>query len=286
MVDTIITRDKNWVYWKMLSCSPIEKKPVEPETFADAQSAAERLATSKRLRPVPMGAVPLDFLQPPNERAAFDEFRRPERYEIPELDGFQHKIADDDFEISTPRNDQAKAAAIAGKSSKSWRALRIASRCKLAAFDKIDDSQKIDVVFQELKDIDDQVLEDEPSEEDMPSNRDSIVVSGPPGAGKSALISKLIEEHKGVFVRVVRHTTREPAEGEVNGKDFHFVKAQEFNQLRDGDRLIEHGERDGADYGTSTKVIDAITESGKVPIVELDLEVRARTLQRAIIIQN
>jgi THO complex subunit 1 len=107
----------------------------------------------------------------------------------------------------------------------------------------------------------------------MPSNREPVIISGITGVGKSTIIRKLMEERKGVFAPVVRHTTREPVEGEVNGKSFHFVKQQEFNQLRDGDRLIESGTRDGVDYGTSFKAIEAISESGKVPIIELDIEV-------------
>lgn len=274
MVETVLARDKNWVFWKMASCPPIQRDPVSPELFVEARSTAQRSATSKRLRPTPMGSVSLDFLRDTDE-SSLDQLKEPERYQLPELESFERKIADDEFEIEMPTNDQTKAAAIAGKASKSWRALRIAARSKLAAFDKIDDSKKVDVIFKELED-DDQDAEDEEqaaAEDDMPENRTPIIISGPQGVGKSALVSKLLEQHKGVFSTVVRHTIREPAEGEVKGKSFHFVTAQEFNQLRDGDRLIEYGSRDGTEYGTSSKVIDAITESGKVPIIELDLEV-------------
>lgn len=274
MVETVLARDKNWVFWKIESCLPITKEPVSPAIFLEARASAQRLTTSKRLRPVPMGAVSLDFLRNEDEDAAMAALQSEERYKLPELDDFKHKIADDDFEISMPTNDQTKAAAVAGKSSKSWRALRIAGRFRLAAFDRIDDPKKIDAVFEEPKEGDDEEdAEPAASEESMPANREPIIISGPEGVGKSAVIEKVMEEHKGVFTPVVRHTTRQPQEGEVDGKDFHFVKALEFNQLRDGDRLIEYGTRDGIDYGTSSKVIDAITESGKVPIIELDLEV-------------
>ncbi|KAH7313313.1 THO complex subunit 1 transcription elongation factor-domain-containing protein [Stachybotrys elegans] len=274
MVETVLARDKNWVFWKMAQCPPIERPAVSPARFVEAQTAAQRLATNKRLRPMPMGAVSLDFLRSEDEGAAMEKLQDVERYQIPELDSFKRKIADDDFEIEMPTNDQTKAAAIAGKSSKSWRALRIASRYKMAAFDKIDDPKKVDIVFEDLAEVDDDEEADEPtaSEESMPSNRDALIISGPPSVGKSALIDGLMQLHKGVFALAVRHTTRDTKEGEVNGKSYHFVKKQEFNQLRDGDRLIEYGTRDEVDYGTSSKVIDAITEAGKIPILELDLE--------------
>lgn len=276
MVETVLARDKNWVFWKMASCPPIQREPVSPELFVEAKTTVQKSATSKRLRPTPMGSVPLDFLRDTDDESSLDQLKTAERYQLPELESFQRKIADDDFEIDMPTNDQTKAAAIAGKASKSWRALRIAARSKLAAFDKIDDSKKVDIIFKELDDEDQDVDDEEQAapEADMPEDRSPIIISGPKSVGKSALVAKLLEQHKGVFATVVRHTIREPAEGEVKGKDFHFVTTQEFNQLRDGDRLIEYGTRDGSEYGTSSKAIDVITESGKVPIIELDLEVR------------
>ncbi|KAK2476643.1 hypothetical protein H9L39_11867 [Fusarium oxysporum f. sp. albedinis] len=274
MVETVLARDKNWVRWKIEGCHPIKRDPVSPASFLEAKANVQKMATSKRLRSVPMGSVSLDFLKEEDEETAMSRLKAKERYELPELDAFKRKIADDDFEIDMPTNDQTKAAAIAGKASKSWRALRIAARSKLAALDKIEDPKKIDIVFEELTEVDDieDTAEPTANEEDMPSNREPIIISGITGVGKSTIIRKLMGERKGVFAPVVRHTTREPVEGEVNGKSFHFVKQQEFNQLRDGDRLIESGTRDGVDYGTSFKAIEAISESGKVPIIELDIE--------------
>jgi THO complex subunit 1 len=277
MVDTVLSRDKNWVYWKMANCPTIKRDPVQPQLYADAKAAAQKLATSKRLRPFPMGAVALDFLQPVDVSSMDengDKIRHFKRYKLPELDSFKTGIADDDFEIGMPTNDETKARAVAGKASKSWRALRTAARSRLVAFDKIDDPNTIDIVFEEPKDEEDEEEEEEPAAEDqMPENRDPIILSYPSGVGKSGLLEKLLESHKGVFAPVVRHTTREPAEGEVDGKDFYFVKAQEFNQLRDGDRLIEYSDADKISYGTSTKTLEAITEKGKIPVIELDVDV-------------
>lgn len=213
------------------------------------------------------------------------ELQQPARYQLPELESFQRPIADDDFEIDMPTNDETKAAAVYGKSSKSWRALRIAGRTRLAAFDKIEDPKKIAVVFEQPTEAGDDEGEDDgqgeeetASEENMPANKGPIILAAAAAsvaAGtRSAVIAKLLEKHKGVFAAVVRHTTRVAEEGESNGKAFHFVGTQEFNQLRDGDRLVEYTERDGSHYGTSTKAIDAVTEAGKIPIIELDIEVK------------
>jgi THO complex subunit 1 len=266
MVETVLARDKNWVFWKMASCPPIQRDPVSAQSFVEAKEAAQRMATSKRLRPNPLNAVPLDFLANEDETSALDKLKDSERYQLPELD---------DFEIEMPTNSETKAAAVAGKASKSWRALRIASRFKLAAFDKLDDPKKINLIFEDDVEGDEDEEDAEPtaSEDDMPKNRDPIILSASSGIDFSSLKAKLMDLHKGVFAPVVRHAVREPEDGEVNGKTFHFVKAQEFNQLRDGDRLIEYTTRDGVDYGTSSKAVEAVVDAGKVPIIELDVEV-------------
>ncbi|VUC23321.1 unnamed protein product [Clonostachys rosea] len=270
MVDTVLARDKNWVYWKMASCPTITRDPVNPQIYADAQSSAQRSATSKRLRPNPMGAVSLDFLQRVDGEESLEKFKKPERYQLPELDSFKTGIADDDFAISMASNDLSKTTAVAGKASKSWRALRVAGKFKLASFDKIDDPQDINPVF--LAPSDEDGDNDDGEAEDLPDNRSPIILSSSEQGGLLDIIGKLLSSHKGVFGKVVRHTTREPNEGEVNGKDYYFVKIPEFNQLRDGDRLIEFTEATDVSYGTSIKVVDAIADNDKIPIIQLDVE--------------
>lgn len=274
MVDTVLSRDKNWVYWKMRGCQPIQRDPISAQTWADAQGSAKRMTTNKRLRPMPLDAVRMDFLKDIDAEQALVELQDPNRYKVPELDTFKALIADDDFDLSMAADDAAKARINASKASKSWRAMRVARGYKLAAFDKIDDPTDINAVFEDLDDVDAKKDEEETAgEDDFPPNKETIVITGPSGVGKSALVERLAEEHKGVFGRVVRHTTREPAEGETDGKSYHFVKSQEFNQLRDGDRLVEYTEQGNISYGTSSKAIESVTESGKVPIIEMDMEV-------------
>jgi THO complex subunit 1 len=46
------------------------------------------------------------------------------------------------------RTDEEKQQAIDAKASKLWRTLRIASKSKLSLFDKIDDGNKLDALFE------------------------------------------------------------------------------------------------------------------------------------------
>ncbi|RDA93335.1 hypothetical protein CP533_0305 [Ophiocordyceps camponoti-saundersi (nom. inval.)] len=278
MVETVLARDKNWVSWKMASCPPIEREPVSPQMFNEARSNVQRLATTKRLRPTPLNAVNMDFLRPDHPNRNLDLRRDPARFKLPDLNSFKQGIADDDFEIATAKDEETRARAVARKASKTWRALRLASTCKLAAFDKIDDDDDISAIFEDLPDTESEPDEAEPDEAGawvdfrMPQNRDPVIVAAAPGVDTEDLADLMASNSRGHFGPVVRHAARDPFEGELDGETFHFVTKLEFNQLRDGDRFIEYGESEGVDYGTSLSAIDAVVEAGKIPLIVLSLE--------------
>lgn len=149
MVETVLSRDKNWVRWKLENCTAIEMPAVSPETYAEAMKAARTSATNKRLRPQALGSLQLDFLNEGDDETAMQKLKSEERYRLPELASLKRKIQEDDLEIDMPLNEQSKSAAIEGKASKTWKALRIASRSRLALFDKIDSYEKINVLFED-----------------------------------------------------------------------------------------------------------------------------------------
>lgn len=158
MVGTVLVRDKNWVRWKIENCPSIELPTMNPTTFTDARASATRLARTRRL---PFESRTLEFLGDEDEHGALEKLKDPERYALPELVSFQGAIGDDDFDIERAMDNQAKAAAIESKASKAWRALRIASKSKLVVFDKIEDDDKIDVVFEDKPADNDEAAADE-----------------------------------------------------------------------------------------------------------------------------
>ncbi len=95
------------------------------------------------------------------------------------------------------------------------------------------------------------------------------IISAPSGAGKTSLISKLLETLDGAEM-AVSHTTRKPREGEVNGKHYHFVSADAFlDGVHNGD-FLEHANVFGNHYGTSRQAVDDLLQKGVDVILEID----------------
>ena len=58
------------------------------------------------------------------------------------------------------------------------------------------------------------------------------ILSAPSGAGKSSLISALLEKNQGTKKMVsISHTTRSPRPGESHGVHYYFVSVEEFETL-------------------------------------------------------
>ncbi|KAH8783284.1 THO complex subunit 1 transcription elongation factor-domain-containing protein [Diaporthe sp. PMI_573] len=151
LVETVLIRDKNWVRWKIENCPPIELPAVTPQEWAETMKSAKLQTTNKRLRREAMGSLSLDFLNDEQDASAVEKLKDPERYQLPDLVSFKRKIQEDDLEIEMPLSNDSKAAAVEGKASKTWRALRIASRSKLALFDQIESYEDINALFDEKK---------------------------------------------------------------------------------------------------------------------------------------
>jgi len=95
------------------------------------------------------------------------------------------------------------------------------------------------------------------------------IISAPSGAGKTSLITKLLESLDDAEM-AVSHTTRPKREGEVDGKHYHFVTADKFLTGIGNDEFLEHASVFGNHYGTSKKEVEDITNKGIDVILEID----------------
>ncbi len=95
------------------------------------------------------------------------------------------------------------------------------------------------------------------------------IVSAPSGAGKTSLVHAIVNNLPDVVVSV-SHTTREMRQGEVDGKDYHFVDDAQFQQMVDKGDFLEHANVFGNHYGTSRQHIQEQLLSGKDVVLEID----------------
>jgi THO complex subunit 1 len=80
MVDTVLSRDKNWVRWKAEGCPPIEKPAVSVDEYLGARDKATKTYANKRLRASPMNSLNLKFLSESESSSGFDRLKEPERW--------------------------------------------------------------------------------------------------------------------------------------------------------------------------------------------------------------
>lgn len=99
-----------------------------------------------------------------------------------------------------------------------------------------------------------------------------LIVCGPSGVGKGTLLTRLLKEYPHTFAKSVSHTTRAPRSGEVNGVSYHFTSVPQILQdVQDG-KFIEHADVHGNYYGTSIGSVAAVMESGKICLLEIDIQ--------------
>ena len=79
MVDTVLSRDKNWVRWKVENCPPIEKPAIQADDYFLARGNASKVFTSKRLRAAPIGSLDLTFLTDGNTVSSLEQLKEPDR---------------------------------------------------------------------------------------------------------------------------------------------------------------------------------------------------------------
>lgn len=106
-----------------------------------------------------------------------------------------------------------------------------------------------------------------------------FVISAPSGAGKTTLL-------KGVMSSLVRltfsvsHTTRAPREGEVDGREYHFISRDNFKQMIAENKFVEHADVHGNFYGTSYASITEQLADGYDVILDIDVQGAAILRQR------
>ena len=109
-------------------------------------------------------------------------------------------------------------------------------------------------------------------------NPQIIVLSGPSGVGKDAVISEMRRKgSKSHFT--VTTTTRKIRNGEVNGKDYFFVSKPKFQKLISSNGLLEWAEVYGNLYGVPKQPVSKALTQGLDVVLKIDVQ-GARTIKK------
>lgn len=99
-----------------------------------------------------------------------------------------------------------------------------------------------------------------------------IVVSGFSGAGKGTIMKKLLEKYNSRYALSVSATTRDPREGEAEGREYFFRSVDEFEKMIAEDELIEYAKYVNNYYGTPRGYVEKQLEEGKDVILEIEIQ--------------
>lgn len=98
-----------------------------------------------------------------------------------------------------------------------------------------------------------------------------FVISAPSGAGKTTILSAVIEQMSGVACSV-SHTTRLARQKEQDGIDYHFVSVAQFRLMIDHGDFVEWAEVHDNYYGTSLSQINKMISAGNDVILDIDVQ--------------
>jgi guanylate kinase len=98
-----------------------------------------------------------------------------------------------------------------------------------------------------------------------------FVLSAPSGAGKTSL-SKRITAQMPDVVQVVTCTTRAPRAGEQDGREYHFLSRQAFEQCIATGDFLEWAQFNGQLYGTLRQSVEAATAAGQDVLLVIDVQ--------------
>ncbi len=96
-----------------------------------------------------------------------------------------------------------------------------------------------------------------------------LIVSGPSGAGKSSLCGALLQQNPALKL-CISCTTRAPRPGELDGREYHFLSADDFLTQRDQGAFLESARVHGNLYGTRQQDVESMLAAGEDVLLEID----------------
>ena len=98
-----------------------------------------------------------------------------------------------------------------------------------------------------------------------------FVITGPSGVGKGTLIRELLQRVPDLELSVSA-TPRAPREGEENGRDYHFLTPEQFEQRVEEKDFLEFATYSGNRYGTLRSEVERCLDAGRSVVLEIEVQ--------------
>ena len=98
-----------------------------------------------------------------------------------------------------------------------------------------------------------------------------IILSGPSGVGKDAVLTRMKETGYDIEY-ITTTTTRTQRPGEQNGRDYHFVPGERFQEMIQGNELLEWANVYGNWYGVPKTPVREALNKGRDVIIKVDIQ--------------
>lgn len=99
-----------------------------------------------------------------------------------------------------------------------------------------------------------------------------IVISGFSGSGKGTIMKELIRRYPEKYALSISATTRQPREGEQDGREYFFKTKEEFLSMIEHNELLEHAQYVGNYYGTPKAYVQQQLQAHKHVILEIEIQ--------------
>jgi guanylate kinase len=95
------------------------------------------------------------------------------------------------------------------------------------------------------------------------------VIAAPSGAGKTSLVKALMEREPRLRFSV-SYTTRKPRATEIDGRDYHFITPERFQEMVERGEFLEHAQVYDNFYGTGMQSVRDALSAGGLVLLEID----------------
>ena len=111
-----------------------------------------------------------------------------------------------------------------------------------------------------------------------------VVLSGPSGSGKSTVVDRLMEATRVKLVKSISATTRSARPKEVDGRDYWFLSAEEFERRKNAGEFLEYAEVYGSGYwyGTLKSELARARAEGGWALLEIDVQGALRVMEEHV----